>query len=293
MMTLHIKAQGGKKETMELPIPLEKLHQQMEDIRRSGKSVSITHIDSPIPGLEWQLTGSATLPYSVLPKLNRLAEIIDEMTLAERYHLCGALVSSIPMKLEAALQTAAHVKAADPESYETIPGVTKEYDLGRWLVEHDHLDEKVPDFLWPHLHYGSIGSEYIYRHKGVFMPEGYIGVKDDLSRQGVLRLTLSSAKKEVTLGLPLSNERLEQAKRELEIMDFSQASVRAVKFSTLYLCLEDLLPLDTITVEEANSLAVRLWQDITDFNLVQCCAALAAEAPDSFSRALEIVSRTC
>ena len=74
----------------------------------------------------------------------------------------------------------------------------------------------------------------------------------------IIRLTLITSKGDFPLGLPVSDERLEQTRKMLEVDDFAQASVKDVQVSAPYMA--DLIPLDAVTVEEANELAGWLQQ---------------------------------
>ena len=69
--------------------------------------------------------------------------------------------------------------------------------------------------------------------------------------------------------------------------DFSQADITAVKFSAPQL--NSLIPLDTITVEDANELALCLKEmEQEDGEEMKFCAVLEVEQPDTFAEALNI-----
>ena len=69
--------------------------------------------------------------------------------------------------------------------------------------------------------------------------------------------------------------------------DFSQADITAVKFSAPQL--NSLIPLDTITVEDANELALCLKEmEQEDGGIMKFCAVLEVEQPDTFAEALNI-----
>ena len=105
--------------------------------------------------------------------------------------------------------------------------------------------------------------------------------------QGVIHLTLTTSKGTFPLSLPAADERLEQAKRALDVEDFAQAGITAVKFSSPHL--EDLLPLDTITVEDATTLALCLQEmEQEEGELLKFCAVLEVEQPDTFTEAVTI-----
>ena len=76
-----------------------------------------------------------------------------------------------------------------------------------------------------------------------------------------------------------------KAKTDLEIEDFSQAVITSAEYTVPYL--EQLIPADGITVDDANEMAQRLRRIRTDGETMKYCAALEAEQPYSFSEALE------
>lgn len=129
---------------------------------------------------------------SALQQLNQLAEAIERMNAAERYHLSKSLNTEVRQNLDDVLQIAAHIKTSGMDCYEVIPGVTSHQDLGKWLVEHDQLKERVPESLRPYLDYRSIGVDYRSEHQGEFLADGYTGIRMNsmeqvLAEQGVWR----------------------------------------------------------------------------------------------------------
>ena len=170
--------------------------------------------------------------------------------------------------------------------------MTSEQELGKWLVEHDHLEDRAPETLRPYLNYRSIGIDYRNAHEGAFLAGGYTGIRTGateqvLEEQSVLHLMLVTAESWYYLALPASEEKLEDAKRDLVVEDFAQAGVTAVKFSAPHL--NSLIPLDTITVEDANELALCLKEmEQEDGGLTKFCAVLEVEQPDTFAEALNI-----
>ena len=294
MLMLNVSS-GGRLEQLELPIPLDELKRRVDEIRAAGLPnavPSICNASSPVPALNWHLQDIRLDSDSTLQKLNQLAETVDGLTAAGRYHLSKSLDPEIQQNLDDVLRIAAHIKPGSMNCYEVIPGVTSHQELGRWLVEHDRLEDKVPETLRPYLDYRSIGIDYCNSHEGEFLTDGYTGIRSGameqvMEEQGVLRLTLSTAKGTFALSFPASDERLEQAKRALDVEDFAQASITAVKFSSPYL--DGLLPLDTITVEDANTLALCLQEmEQEDGELLKFCAVLEVEQPDTFTEAVSI-----
>lgn len=141
--------------------------------------------------------------------------------------------------LDDVLRIAAHIKPASLACYEVIPGVTSHQELGRWLVEHDRLEDKVPETLRPYLDYRSIGIDYCNSHEGEFLADSYTGIQSGA---------------------------MEQVLEE-----------------------QGLLPLDTITVEDANTLALCLQEmEQEDGELMKFCAVLEVEQPGAFTEAVSI-----
>ena len=295
MLTLYISASGMSSRRLDLPMSLDEIKRQMEIVRtkeQSNHPVLIYGTESQIPILRYHLQSVKLDNDATLQKLNRLAETIGGMNAAGHYHLSKSLDTEFQQNLDDVLQIATHIKTSSLDCYEVIPGVTSHQELGKWLVEHDRLEDRVPEALRPYLDYRSIGVDYCNSHDGEFLADGYTGIRSGaaeqvMEEQGVLHLTLSTAKGTFPLSFPASDERLEQAKRALDVEDFAQADITAVKFSSPYL--DGLLPLDTITVEDANTLALCLQEmEQEDGELMKFCAVLEVEQPDTFTEAVSI-----
>ena len=102
---------------------------------------------------------------------------------------------------------------------------------------------------------------------------------------GTISLTLVTGTGSCPLALPASDERLEEVRSFLGLEDFAEAVIGDIHFSLPHLA--DIIPLDTITVEDANALALCL-QEMEQEELLTFCAALEAEQPEVFSKALAI-----
>ena len=294
MLKLNVSS-GRILEQLKLPVPLDEFKRKVDEIRLAGQPNTVPTVlnaDSSVPALNWHLQQIRLDSDSTLQKLNQLAETVDGLNAAGRYHLSKSLDPEIQQNLDDVLRIATHIKPGSMNCYEVIPGVTSHQDLGKWLVEHDHLGDKVPEALRPYLNYRSIGIDYCNEHEGEFLTDGYTGIRSGameqvMEEQGVLRLTLSTAKGTFALSFPASDERLEQAKRVLEVENFALAEITAIKFSSPYL--DGLLPLDTITVEDTNTLALCLQEmEQEDGELLKFCAVLEVEQPDTFTEAVSI-----
>ena len=293
MLKLNVSC-GKVLEQLDLPMLQDEFKRKVDEIRagQPDETPSVCSADSPVPALNWHLRSIRLDSDPTFQKLNQLAETIDELNAVERYHLSKSLDPELQQSLDNVLRIAAHVKPGSMDCYEIIPDVTSHEELGKWLVEHDHLGNKVPEALRPYLNYRSIGIDYCNEHEGEFLTDGYTGIRSRameqvMEEQGILHLTLTTADRWYYLTLPASSEEMTQAKRDLDVEDFSQAGITAVKFSASQL--DGLLPLDTATVEDANTLALCLQEmEQEDGELLKFCAVLEVEQPDTFVEAVSI-----
>ena len=294
MLKLNISS-GRVIGQLELPAPLDELKRKADEIRMEGQTntaPAVLNADSPVPVLNWHLQGIRLDGDVTLQKLNQLAETIDGLNAAGHYHLSKSLDSELQQSLDNVLRIATHIKPSSMDYYEVIPDMTSHQELGKWLVEHDHLGDKVPEALRPYLNYHSIGIDYCNEHEGEFLTDGYTGIRSGameqvMEEQSVLHLTLATADRWYYLTLPAPGEEMTRAKQDLDVEDFSQAGITAVKFSSPYL--DGLLPPDTITVEDANTLALCLQEmEQEDGELLKFCAVLEVEQPDTFVEAVSI-----
>ena len=295
MLKLCVSGGGRALGQLDLPVSLDEFKQLVDKVCAAGppnNTPTIFKVDCSVPALCWRLQQTRLDSDATLQKLNQLAEVLDGMNAAGLYHLSKSLNPELQQSLDDVLRIASHIKPCSMDCYEVIPGVTSEQELGKWLVEHDHLEDRAPETLRPYLDYRSIGIDYRNAHEGAFLAGGYIGIRTGaieqvLEEQSVLHLMLVTAESWYYLALPASEEKLEDAKRDLEVEDFAQAGVTAVKFSAPHL--NSLIPLDTITVEDANELALCLKEmEQEDGGLTKFCAVLEVEQPGTFAEALNI-----
>ncbi len=290
MMTLYISCRGMAAEKLDLPMPLEEIKQKMEIVRKKEQSNDVPmiySIDCPFPNLYWHLQATKLDCDFTLQKLNQLAQAINQMNAGGHHQLSKALHTDHRQTLDELLQTAAHIKPRDISCYEVFPDVTTHQNLGKWLVEHDYFNEKVPQALRPYFDFRSIGINYCNEHDGVLLETGYVGLRAEameqvLHEQGILHLTLVTSQGAFHLSFPASEERLAQAKRVLSVDNFAQADISEVQFNNSTLA--DLIPLDAVNVEEANELASWLQQmEQEEGTLAKYYAALEVEQPNIFS----------
>lgn len=172
---------------------------------------------------------------------------------------------------------------------EFVPDAVTDHALGLWLVEQGRLE--VAEYLRPHLNYESIGAEYRNDHHGMFVPDGYVGLRPEYvaqmqDSQDTIRLTLASSQNEYRLGLPASDERLALAKLQLGVEDFTQARIVKLEIGEELAPLRVLLPMDGITAENANELAGCVEQ-MSGSERQTYFAALDAKEPATFTEALD------
>lgn len=295
MLKLYLRSQSGKEARLELPSPPEELNARISAIRERlqlNEALSVCTVNSPVPSLGWHLSFLRLDSGDTPQKLNRLAEAVSGMNASGRYLLCKALSTDCKQSLDDVLRTAEGIKPGGMDRYEIIPDITTHRALGQWLVEHDRLDASVPKALRSYLNYRAIGVDYCAAHDGLFLADGYAGIRagPEQAREKTLRLTLAHAESTFTLDLPASEEQLDSAKAALE--DLSRAAVQSVEFFAPYL--RDLIPTDHVTVEEAQALADCLQGMAEEEDaLLTYCSALAVEEPATFAEALNIAMNLC
>lgn len=287
MITLHL-TRGNNLRGVSLRLPaspdeecktfarLDRISTDLGSTRLVGVTCCMTNLP--------QYIKSADI-YADYNKLKRLAERLNGMTEQERHIFSGALDAESINGLDDVLRIADRL-----EDYELIGDVICDRDLGGWLVEHDLLGVSFPDAVRPYLDYVAIGAEYYSNHGGAYTMHGYVKRKEPAPELGaaeksVLRLTLAASKNTLTLDLPASDARLDEAKRALGVEDFAQAAIQGIEYAADYQTAT--IPLDCVSVEDANTLALCLRQMSAD-ELMTYRAALEAEDPATFTEALDI-----
>lgn len=202
MLTLYVSNRNGAEAQLDLPLPLDEIKRQLEALRVKGypkDGLSVHNAACPIPGIGWHLQPIRLDSDPTLEKLNQLADMIGGMNEAGHYLLFKALCKDYQLDLDYMLRTAAHIDPGSMDRYEVIPGVTTHQALGQWLVEHDCLEERVPETVRPYLDYNAIGIDYCNKHDGELLSTGYTGIRKDALEQvreeeGIIQLTLATSK---------------------------------------------------------------------------------------------------
>ncbi len=287
-MILHLSCQSCDI-GLDLPATPTEAADRLSALREGHETtapVQISGVDGPIPNLLPHIRYADPESESDIQKLNALAEKISGMSRQEQRIFSGVLDAESINGLDDVL------RAADSlDRYELIEGVTSDRALGGWLVEHDQLEVRVPKEVQPYLDYAAIGAEYYAGHGGTYTPDGYVkhreAVPELAETKSVLRLILSTGTREFSLDLPAPDGRLEQVKAGLGLDDFAQAQILRLEAGPDAAALGYLLPMDCITVEDADELAGCVEQ-MTDDELKTYFSALLAEAPGTFPEARNI-----
>lgn len=127
---------------------------------------------------------------------------------------------------------------ADFDKYELIHGVSTDQELGKWLVEQGMAGVYFPKPVLPYLDYAAIGAGYYADHDGAYTPSGYVKRRKTTQTQKeeektAFVLTLASPTSTYRLGLPTSDDDLEQTKRALRLDDLDSATIRDVEIDYL------------------------------------------------------------
>lgn len=249
----------------------------------------ISRFISPVEALDRNLKGMVIQDLSGLSQLNALVEAVERMSGRDLQVFSGALdVERIGSPADALRIV------KDLGQYELFPQIKTDEDLGRFLVDTSPITGKFsfPEEAKPYLDYAKIGAEQRSVLGGVYTFHGLVKRREHVPVQkapGVIALTLATAERWYYLMLPASEEEIAQAKGDLDIRDFAQAGITAVKFTTPQL--DSMIPLDTVTVEHANALALCLQEmKEEDGGLMKFCALLEAEQPDTLAEVLKIAT---
>ena len=272
------------------PTTLETVQTEMRGLEEFGKSYGVVRSVSG-EGPAQLLTGRVKVDdlntEAGIQNLNRLAEVIDNMSDEKLKLLSGALALERAANLDDVLRVTDSL-----EQYEFFPQIRTDEDLGHFLVDTSFITGKFsfPEKTRPYLDYAKIGAEQRNTLGGAYTAHGFVKRREEAPVQEeaprAVVLTLMSLEQSDTLILPASVEQLEQAKRALEIEDFSQAVIAGIDYTVS--CLGQLIPMDCISVEDANEMAHCLQSLKTDGEIMKYCAALEVEQPSTFTGALDI-----
>ena len=282
---------NSKEATVTFPTTLAKAQLEISGLEELGKSYSpISGVggEGPAQVLNGRVRFDDLNTESGIRNLNRLAEVIDHADSERLEFLSGVLALERAKNLNDVLRIISGL-----DQYEIFPRIKTDEDLGHFLVDTAPSTGKFsfPEEVRPYLDYARIGAEQRNALGGMHTTNGFIKRREDVpvqkERPGTITLTLMTSKQSDTLILPAADEQLEQAKEALNVEEFAQASITDVKFSSPQLA--GLLPLDTITVEDANTLSMCLQEmEQEDGELLKFCAVLEVEQPGAFTEVVTI-----
>ena len=249
--------------------------------------ISISGVNSPISNLYPYIQHADLESETDIQKLNALDAKIRDMTQEEQRLFSGAL----EVECTGGLDLAIHI-AEGLNRYEIFPGIKTDEALGRFLVDTAFMTGKYafPDEVKPYLDYAKIGAEQRDILCGVYTPHGMVRLREEVPVQAetpkAMLLTLKTLTQSYPLVLPASENQLEHAIKTLRIEDFSQAVIANAEYTAPYL--NQLIPMDCITVENAKKMASCLQQIKMDGEMMKYCAVVEIEEPSTFTEALDV-----
>ena len=251
--------------------------------------VQIIGVNSSIRKLGQYISGADVHSSEDMEKLNRLAEAIDQMDSREQHIFAGALDAESINGLDDVVKLTEHLG-----DYIILPNIDSDTELGHILVDTGY--KNFPEAVQPYLDYRAIGAEYYAENGGAYGPGGYVRRKSSLEqtpehRDALITLHLLTQRVAETMAepyrliLPATDEELDQAKAQIGVEHFTEATIVKAEFGKPYLA--ELIPQDCICVEDANELALGI-EEMTqrDGELLKFLAVLSVEQPETMTDAL-------
>ena len=285
-------ARGENYESVHLRLPttsgeMGEAFAALDSASRYAGEVQIIGVDSGVPSLAKHLKGAGLTDSDAFDKLNRLAEKIDGMDERQRDIFSGALDAESAGSLDDVLRVSDSL-----EAYTFAPNVRSDEELGRYVVVAGQLhgDRRFPEEAWPYLDFAKIGAEYLAGHGGAYTPSGYVMRREGGQRQTqeskpIFELYLLHGQIRYRLALPVEELQLDMTKRSLGIEDFAQTAICRTRCEMEPLA--GLVPMDRVSVEDANELAKTI-QEMPDGDLLKYLAVLSVEQPADFPGALRL-----
>ena len=281
-MILHVSKSPSSNEVEHISFPADagKVRYAMIGLEEFGgwAPAYIVGGEGPAEALIGYISRDDLYSEDGVEKLNRLAGLADTMDLEAQKVFAGALRAESINGLDDVLRAASNLG-----QYEFIEGVTTDKELGGWLVEHGKAGVEFPEEVRPYLDYAGIGRSYYADHGGAYTPSGYVKRREVVQAQKkadlpAFALTLVSSAGSVRFDLPAQDDALEQAKRALGVDSLDSAVIGDVEIGYPW---AHLLPMDSVTLEDANTLA-ECVRAMSNRELKVFGAALEVEEPRSF-----------
>lgn len=252
-------------------------------------TVRIAGVNSPVPTLGQYILRADIHDPEQMKMLNELADSIGQMDDREWNIFAGALDAESINGLDDVLKLSKRLG-----DYIILPNVRTDTELGRILVDTGY--KNFPEAVQPYLDYRAIGAEYYAENGGAYGPGGYVRRKSSLEqapehREALITLHLLTQRVAETMAepyrliLPATDEELDQAKAQIGVDQFTEATIVKAEFGKPYLA--ELIPQDCICVEDANELALGI-EEMTqrDGELLKFLAVLSVEQPETMTDAL-------
>ena len=271
------------------PAEVSEAFSWFERIGVEPSAVRIAGVNSPVPTLGQYILRADIHDPAEMKKLNELAEAIEQMDDREWDIFAGALDAESINGLDDVLKISKRLG-----DYIILPNVKTDTELGRILVDTGY--KNFPENVQPYLDYRAIGAEYYAENGGAYGPGGYVRRKSSLEqapeqRDALITLYLLTPRVTATianpyrLALPATDEELEQAKEQIDVEYFTEATIVKVEFGKPYLA--ELIPQECICVEDANELALGIEEmQQRDGEMLKFLAVLSVEQPETISDAL-------
>ena len=271
------------------PAEVSEAFSWFERIGVEPSAVRIAGVNSPVPTLGQYILRADIHDPAEMKKLNELAEAIEQMDDREWDIFAGALDAESINGLDDVLKISKRLG-----NYIILPNVKTDTELGRILVDTGY--KNFPEAVQPYLDYRAIGAEYYAENGGAYGPGGYVRRKSSLEqapeqRDALITLYLLTPRVTETMAdpyrltLPAMDEELEQAKEQIGVDHFTEATIVKVEFGKPYLA--ELIPQECICVEDANELALGIEEmQQRDGELLKFLAVLSVEQPETISDAL-------
>ena len=273
------------------PAEVSEAFSWFERIGVEPSAVRIAGVNSPVPTLGQYILRADIHDPAEMKKLNELAEAIEQMDDREWDIFAGALDAESINGLDDVLKISKRLG-----NYIILPNVKTDTELGRILVDTGY--KNFPEAVQPYLDYRDIGAEYYAENGGAYGPGGYVRRKSSLEqapeqRDALITLYLLTPRVTETMAdpyrltLPAMDEELEQAKEQIGVDHFTEATIVKVEFGKPYLA--ELIPQECICVEDANELALGIEEmQQRDGELLKYLAVLSVEQMETLTDALRV-----
>ena len=273
------------------PAEVSEAFSWFERIGVDPSAVRIAGVNSPVPTLGQYILRADIHDPEQMKKLNELAEAIERMDNREWDIFAGALDAESINGLDDVLKISKRLG-----NYIILPNVKTDTELGRILVDTGY--KNFPEAVQPYLDYRAIGAEYYAENGGAYGPGGYVRRKSSLEqapeqRDALITLYLLTPRVTETMAdpyrltLPAMDEELEQAKEQIGVDHFTEATIVKVEFGKPYLA--ELIPQECICVEDANELALGIEEmQQRDGELLKYLAVLSVEQMETLTDALRV-----